>query len=157
MIQRIQTVYFLVIAILSCFTFFVPVANLYDASNTFFYTLNYQGLKLVEGGETIILNNMNTWGLKIISALIPVLALVIIFMYKKRILQIRLSFINMILMLGYYAILFICIIQSGKQLDAEWSLNIPAAFPLVCVILNWLAIRAIGKDEALVKSLNRLR
>lgn len=157
MIQRIQTVYFLAIVVLSCLAFFLPVANLYDSVNTFFYKLNYQGLVLLEGNETIILNNLNTWSLKIISGLIPLIALVTIFLYKKRVLQIRLSFINMILMLGYYAILFITVIQGANRMDAEWSLNVPAAFPLVCLILNWLAIRAIGKDEALVKSLNRLR
>ena len=29
--------------------------------------------------------------------------------------------------------------------------------PLVAIILNWLAIRAIGKDEVLVKAYDRLR
>ena len=29
--------------------------------------------------------------------------------------------------------------------------------PLVAIILNWLAIRAIGKDEVLVKAHDRLR
>ncbi len=157
MIQRIQTVYFLAILILSGLAFFMPVANLYDSVNTFFYTLNYKGLLLTEGNETIILNNLNTWSLKIISGLIPLIALITIFLFKKRVLQIRLSFINMILMLGYYVILFITLIQGANRMEASWSLNIPAAFPLVCVVLNWLAIRAIGKDEALVKSLNRLR
>lgn len=158
MIQRIQTVYFLAIVILSCITFFMPVANLYDSANTFLYTLDYKGLTLADSGEgVIILNNVSTWGLKIISALIPLIALATIFLYKKRVLQIRLSFINMILMLGYYVILFINLWRAGNSMEAEWSLNVAAAFPLVCVILNWLAIRAIGKDEALVKSLNRLR
>ena len=157
MIQRIQTVYFIAIVVLSCLAFFMPVANLYDSANAFFYSLNYKGLVLLEGNETIILNNLNTWSLKTISALIPFTAFVTMFLYKKRVLQIRLSFINMILMLGYYAILFLTVIQGANRMESEWNLNIPAAFPLVCLILNWLAIRAIGKDEALIKSLNRLR
>ena len=63
----------------------------------------------------------------------------------------------MLLMFGYYAILFICLIQGARSMEADWNLRIPAAFPLVCVVLDWLAIRAIGKDEALIRSLNRLR
>ncbi|MDL2290262.1 DUF4293 domain-containing protein [Paludibacteraceae bacterium OttesenSCG-928-F17] len=157
MIQRIQTVYLLIIVILSACTFFLPVANLYDSANVFLYKLNYQGLVLSEGDELIILNNLNTWCLKIISGLIPLIALITIFLYKKRVLQIRLSFINMILMLGYYAILFLTVIQGANRMESEWSLNIVAAFPLVCAILNYLAIRAIGKDQALIKSLDRLR
>ncbi len=157
MIQRIQTVYFLVIAVLATLTFFLPVANLYDSVNAFLYKLSYVGMELVNGKESVVLNNLNTWSLKIISGLIPLIAFTTIFLFKKRVLQIRISFINMILMFGYYAILFICLIQGANSMEAEWSLNVPAAFPLVCVVLNWLAIRAIGKDEALVKSLNRLR
>ena len=157
MIQRIQTVYFLAIVILSGLTFLQPVANLFDLVSTFFYTLNYQGFVMTGENETIVLNNLNTWSLKIVSGLIPLIALVTIFLYKKRVLQIRLSFINAILMLGYYAVLFIALIQNGSNMNAEWTLNIPVAFPLVCIVLNWLAIRAIGKDEALIKSLNRLR
>jgi hypothetical protein len=157
MIQRIQTVYFLAIVVLSCLAFFMPTANLYDAANTFFYQLNYQGLVIKIADEIIILNSVNTWSLKIISALIPIIAFAIIFCYKKRSLQVRLSFVNMFLMLGYYVIFFITVIQGAKSMNAEWSLNVPAAFPLVCLILNWLAIRAIGKDITLLKSLNRLR
>lgn len=158
MIQRIQTVYFLIIVALSAITFFLPVATLYDTANTFLYSLNYRGLSLEVGPEIIPpLNNINTWSLKVIAGLIPLIALITVFLYKKRVLQIRLSFINMILMVGYYVILFITVIHGANRLDADWSLNVVASFPLVCIILNWLAIRAIGKDEALVKSLNRLR
>lgn len=157
MIQRIQTVYFLAIAVLSAITFFVPVANLYDAVNVLLYKLNYQGLVLVDGETSLVLNNLATWSLKVISGIIPLVALVTIFLYKKRVLQVRLSFINMLLMFGYYAILFICLIQGARSMEADWNLRIPAAFPLVCVVLDWLAIRAIGKDEALIRSLNRLR
>jgi len=158
MIQRIQTVYFLAIVVLSCLVFFLPVVCFYDlADASFLGTLNYQGFVFGGGSEINVLNNLNTWLLKIISALVPLIALTAMFLYKKRPLQIRLSFINMILMLGYYAVLFITLIQSANHIGVGWKLNIPAAFPLVCIILSWLAIRAIKKDEALVKSLNRLR
>jgi hypothetical protein len=56
-----------------------------------------------------------------------------------------------------YGLLFIYLWQSGEKLHAEWSLEIVSAFPLINIVLNVLAIRSIGKDEALVKSLNRIR
>lgn len=154
MIQRIQTLYFFIIVVLSSIGFFLPVANLYDPFIAELCTIKYQGITCLTatGGEVIRL-----WPLLIIATLIPLIALVTIFLYKKRVLQIRLSFINMILMLGFYVILFLNLWQSTKGTQISWSLNIAAAFPLVSMVLNWLAIRAIGKDEALVKSLNRLR
>ncbi len=155
MIQRIQTVYFLIIAVLSACTFFLPVAAIYDPAEMLLYPLSYIGFTVTIDGVTQTI--VHTWTLTVIAAFIPVIALVTIFLFKKRVLQIRLSFINMMLMIGYYAILFIYLWQAGKQWNAEWSLNIAASFPLVCIVLNYLAIRAIGKDQALVKSLDRLR
>jgi len=40
---------------------------------------------------------------------------------------------------------------------ATASFKIAVAFPLVAIILDYLAIRSIGKDEALIRSLNRIR
>ena len=37
------------------------------------------------------------------------------------------------------------------------SFKFALSFPLVSLILNYLAIRNIGADEALVRSLDRLR
>jgi hypothetical protein len=149
MIQRIQTLYLLAIAILSCLVFFLPTANFLNLEYNILFQLDYQGV----AGE----NNMSTWSLKIISGIIPIIALITTFLYKQRATQIRLSITNMFLMLGFYVIFFMTVIQTANATNSEWSLNVPAAFPLVCLILNWLAIRAIGKDIALLKSLSRLR
>jgi hypothetical protein len=60
-------------------------------------------------------------------------------------------------MAGYYGILFIYLWQYGKTLDSKMFLEIVSAFPLVNIVLSMLAVIAIGKDEALIKSLNRIR
>lgn len=155
MLQRIQTVYFLLIVILSGFTLFSPVADLINNSNMAMYILNYKGICLQSANGDVF--QSNTWGLTAIAAIIPIISLISIFLYKKRIIQIRLSIFNMVLMAGYYALLFIYIWFAGQNLHTEWSLRIVTAFPLVNIVLNVLAIRAIGKDEALVRSLNRIR
>jgi hypothetical protein len=41
--------------------------------------------------------------------------------------------------------------------EVSVSLSWPVCLPFVALILNWLAIRAIGKDEMLVKAYDRLR
>ena len=155
MIQRIQTLYLLVVVILSAITLFSPLAGLINAADGLQYVLNFKGVSLVAQTGNQLINNV--WALTALMSIIPLVALFTVFMYKKRILQIRLSIFNTVLMAGYYGLLFIYIWQAGQKLHADWSLEIVSAFPLVNIILNLLAIRSIGKDEALVKSLNRLR
>jgi hypothetical protein len=41
--------------------------------------------------------------------------------------------------------------------DIKVAFKIPMSFPLIAIILDYLSIRAIGKDEALVRSLDRIR
>jgi hypothetical protein len=155
MIQRIQTLYLLLVVILSCITLFSPMVDLYDESGALVYQLTYKGVFQI--GDTVNTFKLTTWSLTVICAIVPLVTLVTILLFKKRLIQIRLSIFNVILMLGFYALLFIYIWLAKQQLGTDWYLRIVCAFPLVNVILTILALRAIGKDEALVKSLNRLR
>lgn len=151
MIQRIQTVYLLVVALLSGIVLFFPVADFYSLHGIF--ELSYKGL-IGESGVQIT----SVWTLTLLISVILLLSFVSIFFYKKRILQIRLIVFNIVLMFGYYALLAYWIFKIKSSLgETEISLSLIASFPLVNIILSYLAIRAIGKDEALVRSLDRLR
>jgi hypothetical protein len=97
------------------------------------------------------------WGLLVTTILIPLLALVDIFLYKKRILQARLNIFLAMLCLGYYGVLAIYIWQARLALGVEWHLMPWASFPLVCFVLTLMATRAILKDEALVRAADRIR
>lgn len=155
MIQRIQSLYLLVVVVLSTITLFSPVAGLQQESTAMIYELNFRGLfALEEGGHIFV---ANTWVMTAISVLIPLIAFITLFLFKKRMLQIRLTIFNLVLMAGYYGLLFIYLWQYGKSLEAKLFLEVVSAFPLVNIVLSVLALRAIGKDEALIKSLNRLR
>jgi hypothetical protein len=41
--------------------------------------------------------------------------------------------------------------------EAQISFKISILFPIVAIILDYLAIRGIGKDEALIRSIDRIR
>lgn len=155
MIQRIQTLYLLAIVVLSTFTLFSPMADLFNKADMSVYLLDYKGIYLTNPAGNVYQSNV-IW-LTVISSLVPIISLITIFLFKKRIAQIRFSIINMFLMAGYYVLLYIYLWFAGQNLHVEWSLHLAAAFPLVNIVLNFLAIRAIGKDDALVKSLNRIR
>jgi membrane-associated HD superfamily phosphohydrolase len=107
-------------------------------------------------------NNQNqflpTWGLFILTTIIIILALTSLILYKKRMLQIRFCIFNGIIMLGFYG-LFVFTVYALKQSFPDSSLNvkIALAFPLISLILDYIAIRNIGADEVLVRSLDRLR
>lgn len=152
MIQRIQTIYLLIVTLLTGIVLFLPTADFYSLQNGIF-ELNYKGL-IEEKGELIF----STWNLTLLVAVILLLSFISIFFYKKRILQIRLIVFNIVLMLGYYALLAYWIFKIKASLEnTEVSLSLITSFPLVNIILSYLAIRAIGKDEALIRSLDRLR
>lgn len=150
MIQRIQTLYLLLVVILgTLLCFFSPVQFLAQGAT-----------------EYISLMTFSKWPLAIITLAIPMLALVNIFLFKHRLLQVRLNIMNVIFCLGYYAVLVLYIVFALKGyeqigdvnlLGAEKYLTIWAAFPLVNLILIMMATRRVLKDEALVRAADRLR
>lgn len=155
MIQRIQTLYLLVIVVLSVFGFFMPMATLLSAESAEVYKLTFKGLLEQTAAANVLVQNI--WALSFLMAVSPAIALVSIFLFKNRLLQIRLQIINIIFYAGFYLLLFIYVWQFVQKFQLDWTIHIVTAFPLINIILSVLAIRAIGKDEALVKSLNRLR
>jgi hypothetical protein len=150
MIQRIQTLYLLFVVILgTLLCFFSPVQFLAQGST-----------------EYISLMAFDKWPLAVITLVIPLLALVNIFLFKRRLLQVRLNIMNVIFCLGYYALLALYIafaVKGYEQIgdttlaNAEWYLNVWTAFPLVNLVLTMMATRRILKDEALVRAADRLR
>lgn len=111
-------------------------------------------------GATDIQNQFNPmWGLFVLTLINITLAFITIFLYKKRMLQIRICIFNGIIMAGFYGLFAFTIYIFKQQLfpGSTLSVKIALAFPLISIILDYLAIRNIGADEVLVRSLDRLR
>jgi hypothetical protein len=155
MIQRIQTVYLLLIVILSGITVFSPLADLIDKTNNLIYLVDFNGISLIKVTGNIVESTI--WGLVFVSAVIPIIALITIFSYKNRVKQIRLTVINMIFMITFYFLLMLYLWLACVRLHTDWHLRLAAVLPLVNLVLSYLAIGGMGKDEKLVKSLDRLR
>ncbi|MDH6357696.1 DUF4293 domain-containing protein [Parabacteroides sp. PF5-9] len=153
MLQRIQTIYLLIIVALTTITLFLPLAVISEGDQ--FYTFDATGLSTSVGEKELL---FPTWGLFGLTAIIALIALATIFLYKKRVLQIRLCVFNAILMLGYYGLFaFFAWRITGQMEEPSFMVRITLSFPLISLILNYLAIRNIGADETLVRSLDRLR
>ena len=149
MIQRIQTVYLLVVAILMVVMMSLPVGSFVAADYT---ATVFNKLSLVAPEGTA---DYAPWAMFAILMVSAVVTLGTIFLYKKRMLQIRLTIFNIILLLGYYGTLvtFVFMLKGENSFTPSWTVILP----LISIILDWLAIRAIGKDEMLVKAYERLR
>ena len=153
MLQRIQTVYLLLIVVLTITTLFLPLAVL-QAGNDLF-SFDASGVSTLMGEPELI---YPTWGLFALTAIIAIVALVTIFLFKRRILQIRLCVFNALLMLGFYGFFAYLAYNFTSSFEGmSLCVRVGLAFPLVNLILDYLAIRNIGADEALVRSLDRLR
>ena len=159
MIQRIQTLYLLAVVILGTVLIWLPVVLFVspEGADTFEeYTLNAICMGSDIGEPTdIILPGL--WGLQLTTVLIPLLALVDIFLFKKRLLQARLNIFSTLRCLGYYGVLALYIWQITLTYNVEWHLLPFASVPLVCMILTIMATRRILKDEALVRAADRIR
>ncbi|MBO5013036.1 MAG: DUF4293 domain-containing protein [Paludibacteraceae bacterium] len=150
MIQRIQTLYLLLVVILgTLLCFFSPVQFL-----------------LPDGVDYIRLQAFDKWPLAVMTLAIPLLALVNIFLFKRRLLQARLNIMNVIFCIGYYALvaLYVAFVVKGYEAihgmtlaDADWYITLWAAIPAINIVLTMMATRRILKDEALVRAADRLR
>ena len=91
----------------------------------------------------------------VILLVVAALSFVTIFLFKKRMLQIRLTIFSSVVLIGYYLALvaYLFMLAEDTTFSASWTICLPFA----ALILNWLAIRGIGADEALVKAYDRLR
>jgi len=147
MIQRIQTIFIFLAAVLTAALLKLKFADLLVGDKLYQFTA-----RGIISGEEI---KYNGWPVMGFIGLITLIHLIVIFLYKKRILQIRILGFSIILLLGLTGVLFYFMYAGFDQISVVFK--IPMAFPLIAVILDYLAIRSIGKDEALIRSLNRIR
>ena len=154
MIQRIQTVYLLIAEILIGALFFVPFAEIAGKEGSI-YRFDIKGIYLegVQKSEIIY----SSLPLVLLWAVSLILILVTIFLYKNRVLQMRISTINIFILLGLGGLIFYYVRSGAKLLMGVYSLTIYLVFPVIAAILIYLAIRAISKDELLVRSIDRIR
>ena len=157
MIQRIQTLYLFLIVVLMVALCFLPLAVVEVGG--MFYEWNVVGLcPMVNTGEVAYISIM--WELLGVAIATALIALVSIFLFSRRILQMRLSMFNMFLLLGFYGLFAFRTYAMDGSVEADVEISsygFALCFPFICCVLNYLAIRGIGADEALVRSLDRLR
>lgn len=150
MIQRIQSVYLLIAGLIMLVLPFVSVASLIREGHSM--SIFISGLLDEETG----MMEKNLWQ-PTLCFMGSFISLWLIFLYKDRNRQQRIGRINFIINL-LLAVTVPLTSYLQKQFSEDiFALNTPVIFPAISAILVFLAIRAIKKDEDLVRSADRIR
>lgn len=158
MIQRIQTVYLAIVAILSATVLFAKVGTYMVGAKMVAWFNNF-----AFNAEGTTVESAGPWALGVILIMVILLNIVSIMLFNFRMRQLRLTIFSTILLVGYVATYtFFAWLYQGKLEaagveDVSYHLSFMALLPVVSIILNMLAIHGIRKDEALVRSLDRIR
>ena len=151
MIQRIQSLYLFLAAVALGLVFFFPLANLSNTQDLIIFNLS--GFSRFS-----ILEKIPTWPLLAINVISILLTVIVIGLFKKRQLQIRLTRIALMTNLGFIALVyFVYCDHLAKQIKMEINYDLGSVFPLIALIFHVLAMYAINKDERLIKSIDRIR
>lgn len=161
MIQRVQSLYLLIVAILSVVGLTGPLAAFNKNGNVVAEFSNFVFNKIDKSIE--LPQPTGSWPLGIILIVVAAISLTTIFFFNNRRLQIRLIIFNIILLIAYAAVFafFAWIYTNGinefYNENIEFQMKLAAVYPIVSLILSFLAFKGVRKDEKLVKSLERIR
>ena len=138
MIQRIQTIWLLLAAAAAFLTLKLSF---------------YSGNKLVNNQKQFLhLTANENLLLTILSVAVGIAALIIIFLYKDRKMQLRLTIVTLLL-----SIVNIILYFSAIKNYVEGNYDISAIIVFLIPVFLILAARGLYRDEKLVKSAERLR
>ena len=151
MIQRIQSVFLLLTALAAIIFLNSPFLTFIDNSGN---NISLTALGAVSSGKEKI---ASYFLLPVLAGIIPLMALFIILLFNNRQLQIKLTGILVALEIGFIILTAVCAFYIIRKYDAAIASWIKALVPFIQIILTVLALRAIRKDEDMVKSYDRIR
>lgn len=142
MIQRKQTLFLLLAAIVLCIVLFLPLGYTEEQNvRTSFSAFCGDSYSLFGYGATLL------------AAII--IALADIFLWNNRPLQMRIATLDLLLVILSYGVFFIYHSTADKTI--HYTVQIANFLPIIAIFSLALAIQGIRKDEKLIKSLNRIR
>ncbi len=156
MIQRIQTLFLILVFASSLAAFFFPIANFLSSP---VYTIELGVFGIKEYTEYGIVWP-NTILLPIVLGLTGLIAFFTIFLYKRRKVHVRLIRFDLLLNIIYLGLIFFYYVpelETLTQTNADYIREPGIYLPIVSVVFLILANRFITKDEKLIRSADRLR
>ncbi len=149
MLQRVQTLFLLAVLVLSVLLLFLPFQEINSDKDKFL-------LCLMPGCLNELVNSLIYFPI-VINIFIIILSLVCIFLFKRRLMQIKISTGLALLSILLFGSLFAFNFLREGETIFNFQFK-PAAFlPLVNAALAIIAGRLIKNDDNLVKSADRIR
>ncbi|MEO5572162.1 MAG: DUF4293 domain-containing protein [Bacteroidia bacterium] len=164
MIQRIQSLYLLIVVLVSVLVFFLPISTkiitanpVKNISKDITYKTNLTGIEKYENGTPV--SSSSNFVLMILIIASGVVAAVGIFLYSKRMVQIKLTRLSLLFTAAFIVVDFYFSDALGSEYGEGYKTIYLSGsyFPIIQIILLVMAIRAIKKDEELVRSADRIR
>lgn len=152
MIQRIQSVYLLLASMACVACMSMGIGRFYTEEGEPVGRLFNLWMSLPDGQKAFF-----PWALFIILLISATLLLINIFLYKHRVIQLRIGLFCLLLLAGWYAAYAVFAWIKMDDFHALFRPEWPASFPAIAFVLILLANRGIMKDILLLKSLDRLR
>lgn len=156
MIQRVQSVYLLLVTVVMSFLIVRPYAEIIDSDNqTLIFKSHAIVIEANSGDPQTYKDTVAVISLVLLTSLI---SFVCIFLYNRRLIQIRICIINTILLIVLSSVMFLYYKITRDNLNPiDHSFRVSAIFPLIGVVLTIMAYKAIRHDDMLVNSFDRLR
>lgn len=157
MIQRIQSVFLFLSALVLGLTFFFPIAEFIGEKDSLILYV-FKVVSLVPDSNNVY-DLMFVMPLLGIVVAVILLSIVTIFMFKNRNAQLKIIRLLMLLiasMIGIIFLYFYDILEVASGAVPNF-VQIGAFAPLVSLIFLYLAYRGVLKDDKLIKSADRLR
>lgn len=154
MVQRIQTIYLLLASMLLLAMLYFPLVKYSNGITE--YLFNSYGVREISTNSVI--GSITVIPMVALTVVIIALICVSVFMYRNRKRQMLMGNLNLLLLTGLVVFIFY---YSDKAVDAigatETNYQPAMVLPFLAMVLIFLAIKAIRKDEALVRSSDRIR
>ena len=153
MIQRIQTIYLFASAFLLMLCFTTSFAQFSNNIGNIFLT----PLQIEDLNSVFFKSSPKIYSLGISIIMTALISFICIFMFKKRLLQLRLIRYTIILKLALFGIIGYFISSISSNFALNFKPNIGSLFIIIALVFDWLAYKAIKKDDDLVRSVDRIR
>ena len=155
MIQRIQSIFLFLVSILMGLTIFLPLWGKADGTNK----IEINAIQMIQtSGDSVVMEQTTVY-LAIIAGLTAILAFWNIFNFKNRGFQMKITLFCTLLISAFIATEFFVSHNAISLFSPEVEGHFGSGFflPVAAILFNWLSLRAIKKDEDMVRSADRLR
>lgn len=154
MLQRIQSVFLLAATLLYFFMINNPLSRI-SISPELILEMDIFRIDAISESS---FKAVSVWPFTALLFIVMGLGIAALILYKKRTVQMRICMFNIFLMLGLVALIWFYTKFTVDGLEGDQTVFLwPIVIPFISAVLTYLAMKAIQRDDAIIKSYERIR